>query len=183
MSSQTATLPVIQSASIVMPTLPKMLKARLEYFKIDPPNFAAIYDRIFVYPLDYKQAETAVSDVTAGGIVMPEQAQAVLTSQRGLLMRAGPKAIEQLHAHGVALGHIIVTARFSPYERTYMANGRVHTMLLLRASEVLGSEDLQVAYDKGDLWAEMAPDGRVSLADRERGPRERTDPEDNIEGI
>lgn len=168
----------------VIPFVPKRLAARLEYFKIDPPNFAAIYDRIFVYPLKgATETETEkATDTTAGGIVLPKMTTDVLSSQRGLLMSAGPKAVEQLYGHGISLGDIVVTARFSPYERTYLQKGKLYSMLVLRASEVLGSEDLANAYAAGDIWMEMSADGTVALASHEGG-RKRTDPEDNIEGI
>ncbi len=162
---------------IAIPTMPPLLRKRLEFWKIKPPTFAAVFDRIYVYPLE--DAPT----VTKGGIELAGQTKAKLASQRGLLMKAGPKAIEQLYAHGISLGHIVVCARFSPYERTYMAEGEMHSMLLLRASEVLGSEDLQTAYDNGDAGLEMHPDGHVEYTDREGGARKRVDPEDNVEGI
>ncbi len=177
LANATATAPIEPAKSMTVHLNPPLLRKRLEHWKIDPPTFAATYDRIFVYPLE------DAPDKSAGGIVLPGEMTDKLSSQRGLLMKAGPKGIEQLYSHGISLGHIVVCARFSPYQRQYMSRGKVHDMLVLRASEVLGSEDLQTAYDNGDMWMEMAPDGTVELCDREAGTRKRADPEDNPEGI
>jgi co-chaperonin GroES (HSP10) len=173
-----ATLPVEPRKFLQVPTMPALLKARLEFFKITPPNFAPVFDRIFVAPLEDKELEE-----TAGGIKLAASTQAKLSSQRGLLIGAGARAVEQLYGHGISLGHLVVCARFSPYSRTYMVKGRMHEMLVLRASEVTGSEDLQIAYDKGDGYLEMSAEGEVAFCTRDGGARRRMDPEDNIEGI
>jgi len=172
-----ATLPVQQARPVVVPLNPAKLTRRLEHWKIVPPTFAAVYDRIFIALLEDAPTKSA------GGIDLPDQVKGKLSSQKGLIMKAGPRAIEQLYSHGMAIGDIVVCARFSPYERTYMAAGRMFSMLVVRSPEVLGCEDLQKAYDEGDLWMEMAPDGTVSICDRENGTRRRDDPADNIEGI
>lgn len=176
--SATASLPVeTRPQSIKVPMMPPRLKARLEFFKITPPNFAPVYDRIFVCPIVEKG-----NDQTAGGIVLAETTRDGLSAQRGLLMAAGAKAIEQLYAHGLTVGDIVVCVRFSPHLRKYMVKGHMHEMLVLRASEVMGGEDLQAAYDSGDKWLEMDAEGNVELCDREGG-RSRVDPEDNPEGF
>lgn len=174
----TATADVAQAKPIVVRTMPPLLKRRLEHFKLTPPPFAPTFDRIFVMPL-----EDADNDKTEGGIVVPNQVKDELSSGKGLLVAAGPKAIEQLYGYGITLGHMVLTARFSPWERKFMVDGKVSEALLLRASEVTGSYDLQKALDAGDLWMEMDPDGSVSICDREAGTRKRTDPEDSAEGI
>jgi co-chaperonin GroES (HSP10) len=170
------TLPVQPRRLLQVPTMPALLKARLEFFKITPPNFAPVFDRIFVAPLEDKEMEE-----TAGGIKLAAVTKAKLSSQRGLLMGAGAKAVEELYAHGISLGHIVVCVRFSPHERSYMTGGHMHSMLLLRSSEVIGSEDLQIAYDKGDAYLEMASDGEVAFCTRDEGSRARVDPPPNIE--
>jgi len=163
----------------VVPFMPPRLKARLEHYKIELPAFAPTFDRIFVAPLDTADQP----DTTAGGIVIARQTQQQYGAQRGLLVMAGAKAIEQLYAHGIAIGDIVITARLSVWERQYMAKGRPHKVLIVRASEIVGSEDLQAAYEKGDLWLEMnVAEGSVALADRENGERKRSDPQDSYEG-
>jgi hypothetical protein len=100
-------------------------------------------------------------------------------AQRGVLIMAGPKAIEELFSHGVSIGDIVLVARFSPWDRVYISrSGKMHRMMVLRAAEVVGSEDLLRAYEAGELRMEMSQDGRVTLHDRER-----IDPPTNEEGI
>ena len=160
----------------VFPHLPPKLKARMEEYGIVPPNFSPVFDRVFVYPLDRADQP----DKTAGGIVLPEMTKARLGAQRGVLVGAGPKAIEVLYSHGIVLGDIVISARLSPWERTYAARSSVldpetgqplvsiHRVLVLRAEDIVGSEDLLTAYERGELVLEMDETGHVQLADRER---------------
>lgn len=160
---------------IRIPLRPAKLEARMKEHGIEFPRFAPAFDRVFVYPLD-KQTQP---DATAGGIILAEQVKQKLVAQVGVLIMAGPKAIEELYGHGISLGDVVVTARLSPWERTYFSKAnRPHRILLLRASEIVGSEDLLDAYESGELHMEMNSDGRVTVADRER-----IDPPQGDEGI
>lgn len=147
----------------VIPLVPPKLKKRMETYDIDLPAFIPTFDRIFVYPLKAK----AEADTTAGGIVVADATRERLVSQVGVLISAGPKAIEQLYSYGIGIGDIVMTSRLSPWQRDYFAKGRPHHILILRASEVVGCDDLQRAYEAGDLWYEMAADGSVVVCDRE----------------
>jgi co-chaperonin GroES (HSP10) len=161
--------------SIRIPLRTAKLEARMKEHGIEFPRFAPAFDRVFVYPLD-KQTQP---DTTAGGIVLAEQVKQKLVAQVGVLIMAGPKAIEELYGHGISIGDVVVTARLSPWERTYFSKtNRPHRILLLRASEVVGSEDLLESYESGELFMEMDSNGRVSIADRER-----IDPPQGDEGI
>lgn len=166
--------------SRVVPIEPPLLKARIEAYKVPLPPFQPVTDRILVYPLQ----KADQPDMTAGGIVVADVTKNKVGAQRGLLVRAGPIAIEQLYSHGIALGHIVITARLSPWERSYLdIKGHPHSVLVLRASEVVGSEDLLTAFDRGDLWMEMArTSGEVLICDRE-SDRERKDVPGGDEGI
>jgi co-chaperonin GroES (HSP10) len=159
-----------------LPLIPRRLKARLEYYRAELPPFVPIFDRIFVYPLDTAdQPET-----TAGGIVLAKQTKEKLGAQRGILVMAGAKAMEQLYSHGVNIGDIVITARLSPWERSYYSKDkRPHRVLVLRAAEVVADEDLYDKYESGD-WALRlnVADGTVTLDDRVR-----VDPPENDEGI
>lgn len=159
-----------------IPQRPPKLLQRMEELKIELPLFTPIFDRIFVYPLDKAQQPES----TSGGIILPDQMRAKLGAQRGVLIMAGPRAVEQLWSHGVCIGDIVVTARLSPWERTYFSKDhRPHRVLVLRASEVVGSEDLLTAYNDGDLRMVMDEEtGRVTVSDRER-----VDPPESDEGI
>lgn len=157
------------------PLRPPKLVDRMREHGIEFPRFAPAFDRVFVYPLD-KQTQP---DATAGGIILAEQVKQKLVAQVGVLIMAGPKAIEELYGHGISVGDVVVTARLSPWERTYFSKtNRPHRILLLRASEVVGSEDLLEALESGALQMEMDSSGHVTIADRER-----IDPPQGDEGI
>lgn len=174
----TATQPVQLPRNMVVPTMTPLLKARIEAYKAAMPPFAPVYDRIFVYPLDDKDLD----EKTDSGLYVPDSTRDQVGAQRGILMAAGAKALEQLYSHGIGIGHIVITARLSPWARKYLARGVPHFVLTLRASEVVASEDLLRAYEKGDVWLEMTPEGEVQLCDRESSRRP-TEAEGNWEGI
>lgn len=167
------------------PRLPPHLKNRIAEYGIDMPDFVPVFDRCFVYPV--READTP--EATEGGIIVPEMVKKQLGAQRGVLIAAGPKAIEELYSHGIVLGDILVTARLSPWERRYwtgatrgedgrLVGGREHRVLILRSADVVGCEDLAAKYDSGELYLEMDETGHVQLHDRER-----IDPPDNEEGM
>lgn len=156
---------------LIFPHCPPKLQQRMVEYGIELPDFAPVFDRVFVYPLE----RTGQPETTAGGIVLPETTRHRLGAQRGVLVGAGPKAIEQLYSHGVSLGDIVISARLSPWERSYASSaGNIHRVLVLRAEDLVGSEDLKVAYDRGELRLEMDETGHVQLADRERIDPEET---------
>lgn len=158
-----------------IPHMPERLRQRMAEHGIELPRFAPCFDRIYVYPLD----KATQPDSTAGGIILADSTKQKLAAQMGVLIMAGPKAVEELYGHGISIGDVVVTARLSPWERSYFSKtNKPHRILVLRASEVVGSEDLFEAYESGDLYMEMDDAGRVSIAERER-----IDPPANDEGI
>lgn len=169
-----------------LPTLtfalqPPRLKQRIREYGIAMPTFAPIFDRIFVCPTDKQDLPETTG---ASKIIMPESTRARLGAQRGVLIAAGPIAIEQLYGHGISLGDIVLCARFSPWDRAYMGvkpgedAPSLHRMMIMRAAEVVGSEDLLTALESGELRMDMDTEGRVSIHDRQR-----VDPPTNDEGI
>lgn len=151
-------------------------KARMEHYKAKLPPQAALLDRVFVYPLDLDEGDQPTK--TAGGIVLAPQTLNRMGAQRGLIVDMGPVAAEQLYAMGVECGDIVITARFSRWERTYIADDKtIHRVMICTAGEITGSEDLQVKLAEGDVWYEMDEDGNVEVAVRgEEEARKRNDP-------
>lgn len=180
----TATLPVEATPreTAPVPLLPernKRLKARLDMYKVELPPFYPAFDRIFVVPFEDDEVDT-----TASGLVIPKQYLDKVQGQRGLLIAAGPTAVEQLYAHGIGIGDIVLVARFSVWVQPYLCpkSRTPAVMMVLRASEVVGSLDLMNAYAKGDAWQEMdVAAGTVEFATRD-GERKRVDPPENDEG-
>lgn len=162
-----------------VPLVPPRLKERMGFYKVPMPSFAPTFDRCLVYPLSLAlRGGAGVTETTAGGIVIPEQTRERFSAHQGLLLRAGVKAVEQLYSHGIGLGDIVLVTRFAPWQRAYFAEGKEHSVYIVRASDIAGSDDLATAFDKGDFFMEMDPvSGIVELTDREER-RERHDPED-----
>lgn len=149
-----------------VPHLPPRLQARMRQYEFELPPFAAVYDRILVYPLDTVDQP----DSTAGGIILPEQAKKNLGAQRGVIISAGAKAMEELFSHGIMLGDIVYFARFSHWERPYYgpSKKRPYRVCVVQAAEVVASEDLKAHFDSGELSMVMMDDGKFELSDRER---------------
>jgi co-chaperonin GroES (HSP10) len=155
------------------PPWSKKFRERLEAYKVKLPPFAALFDRVFIYPLD----EADQPDTTAGNIVIPQSVQAKTGAQRGIIVDMGPAAVEQLYSVGVEVGDIVITARFSRWERTYFAADRtMHRVMICTAGEITASEDLQKLLVEGDAWYEMNEDGEVEYAVRGEEARKRNDP-------
>ena len=166
--SQFAHLPIGQRA-IATP----LLLHRVEQFKITLPKGRPVFDRIFVYPLEDKDQSEKID---GSALYKPTSAKNKLGASRGVLVKAGIRALEQLWSHGIELGHIVLTARLSPWQREYEGKGTIHTVLVLRASEVVSSEDLEE-----DILDECIGftyiGGELSFTDRNR-----TDPPLDEEG-
>lgn len=176
--SKTATLPVEAPRPQGIKILPPRLKARLEKFKAEMPPWYPVFDRVFVYPLQFSEEKTE------SGLYIPQSLNKDVNVGLGLIVGAGMKAIEELYGHGMSIGDIVLTARLSPWERKFISRTtkEPHTVLILRASECVASMDLLDAFEKGDLCMEMTPDGRVQLNDN-GDARMRNDPAFNADAI
>lgn len=129
---------------------PLLDKRRLEYGIINEAfSVQAFSDRIFVYQLPAK----SFSATYGGGLIHKsditidrEQKEA----PRGILIGAGLKAMDGLRANGVGLGHIVTFVRMAPW-RMQLATvaGKDHKIIMLRAGDLTGSEDLRSQLMKG----------------------------------
>lgn len=167
--AQFSHIPVAQRA-VATP----LLLHRIKQFDLVLPKGRPVYDRIYVYPLEDKDQNEKYDGSV---LYKADRVKNKFGASRGVLVKAGIKACEQLWSHGIELGHIVIVARLSPWERKYEGKGREHTVLVLRASEIVSSEDLE-----DDILDECVgfsyADGRLSLEDRPR-----VDPDENDEGI
>lgn len=146
-------------------TVTPLLAARIKQYGLILPKFRPVYDRLLVYPLESKdQSETFAGT----SIIKPRVTQENLGASRGVLVKAGPAALDVLWAHGFELGHIVLTARFSPWERKYDGGGTIHRVLVLRVSDLVGSEDLEDDVLDGHVDFEKDDDGHLRIKDRSR---------------
>lgn len=148
-----------------LPLMPPKLEARIAEYKMVLPPFVALYDRVFVYPLD----DADQPKVSEGGIIMPEVAREKLGAQRGVVVSWGVKAAEEMTSHGVGLGDIVVLTRFSTWQRPYFAANRWHRVFVVQSGEIAGSEDLKGEFDRGEIWMDLDTEtGGVTLHERVR---------------
>ena len=167
--SQFAHLPLAQRATVT-----PLLIHRIKQFKIALPTGRPVYDRIYVYPLGDKDSDERYDGTS---IIKAQRVQDKYTASRGVIVKAGIGALEQMWSHGVELGHIVLVARLSPWERKYEAAGAEHSVLVLRSSEIVASEDLEQDVMSECVGLSYGTDGRLSFDDRAR-----TDPPENDEG-
>lgn len=161
MSETTTASAGATSGSVAVDLFPPLLRERLEKYSIIMPNIAATFDRIMVTPLDDKDQVDKI-----GSIVVSQQMKEKLGSARGLLIKAGPKAMDYLYAAGIELGHIVVVSRLSFWERTYATKVGIQRVLNLRAGEILGSEDLEEAFMDAKLSVVRDAQGVHCIDDR-----------------
>lgn len=170
-----------EKRTVTISTMPPLLKARLDYYKKKPPHFYPAFDRVFIIPLD----DADQMDTTAGGIAIAQETKNKLGAQRGLLVAAGAKAIEELYSMGIGLGHVVYTMRFSRFERTYQSkeDRMFYRAMICTAGEVMGSEDLYNAIEAGDISFQLdVKEGTVQVCDREND-RPRNDPPPREYGV
>lgn len=174
------------SDSIKVPTMTPRLRARLDYFKVEPPPWMPLHDRVFVIPVGAKDEEDGRTVVGPDGkevkIAFAGQTKDTYAAQKGLIVAAGAAGWEQLYSMGLSIGDLVVTNRLSRWEKAYSVKGKPYSVLIVRAGEITAGIDAYDAFEKGDLWYEMDREtGKVSVCDREQ-PRDRNDPENSDDG-
>lgn len=147
--------------------LPSLLDdRRISYGVVDAAfQCQPIYDRLLVYQLPAHQGETFME---GGRIIAPDTSRDYLRREcpRGLLLSAGLGALDILRSHGVDLGHIVVTISTVPFRLIVdHIDGKPFEVLLMRAQDLVGSEDLAGTLRSGELKV-------VSLTDTPDGPRQ-----------
>jgi len=150
-----------------------LLLHRIAQFGIVLPKGAPIYDRIYVYPMAGKDQDEKIA---GSKLFKPTSVINKYDAARGVIVKAGIGALEQMWSHGIELGHIVWVARLSPWERKYEGGGSEHKVLVLRASELVASEDLEMDILDGAVSFELV-DGQLRYVGRDR-----TDPEESTAG-
>lgn len=165
-----------------------LLARRLKAFDVDMPMCQPAFDRIFVFPTNnVGESREGDTDTTFKGtsIIMPAQQKGTFGASRGLLISAGLKALDELYSHGIELGHVVWYQRLSPWNRVYMGNGRIQQVTIIRAMEIVGSEDTMANMAEKGWEVGRDPDGIHYLVDRETKQKVggRFDPEVNIDDL
>lgn len=123
--------------------LSPLLDARRLEFLIPDAAFREqpVFDRILVFQVSLHEGET-YGDTA---IVMPAVTQDAEkhSNPRGILVSAGPIALDELRSNGVELGHVITFIKLAPFRlQVGTHGGKDDHLLLMRSCDVLASEDL-----------------------------------------
>lgn len=133
-----------------------LLEQRCREWQIDPPTFAPMDANCVVWRLPPLKE-------TKGGIIIPEDQQS--PHAKGLLLAAGPRAMDVLVSNGIAVGHIVIFARFAGWETTDQTAeyAKSQQILMLRERDIIGSDDLKKELDSGRARYVLGDDGRHRL--------------------
>lgn len=102
----------------------------------------AVFDRIFVYPIDPFDGKPTVGKTT---ILKPDEAvkKDLQDGARGVLISAGLIAADRLMSHGIELGHVVMTNKNVPFARMVQEFSDFKAyVLVMRDGDLAGSETL-----------------------------------------
>lgn len=139
------------------PQNPALLERRRMQYLVPNGAFkqAAAFDRILVWQLSQDDSDT-FGDTS---IIRPEASQkkAEEEAPRGILICAGLNAMDTLKSNGIDLGHIVTFIRHAPWHmKIDTVEGHDFYVLMLRAGDITGSEDLAKAMCAGECRIEMS---------------------------
>lgn len=102
--------------------------------------------------------------LSAGGLIIPEDQQS--PNVKGVILAMGPRAMDLLYSNGIELGHIVLFARFAgwePHDNT-PEYARHNQVLIVKSTDINGSDDLKALLDSGKMTYVKDEDGRFKLA-------------------
>jgi co-chaperonin GroES (HSP10) len=136
-----------------------LLEQRCRDFGIEVPSFQPMDANCVVWRLPPLKE-------TKGGIIIPEDQRS--PHAKGLLLAAGPRAMDVLVSNGIEIGHIVIFARFAGWEtRDQTAEyATEQEILMLRERDIIGSDDLKKELDSGRAKYVLGDDGRHRLERR-----------------
>lgn len=133
-----------------------LLRKRCREYGIDVPTFQPIDDNVVVWRLPPLKE-------SAGGLIIPEEHNT--PHVKGLLLKMGPRAMDVLRSNGIDEGHIVIFARFAGWETTDLTpeHRRHNTILMIKARDIIGSDDLKAEIESGQAKYIKGQDGRWCL--------------------
>lgn len=148
-------------------SLPALLdQRRLDYGIIDGAfQRNPSYDWIAVYQIPWNEGDT----FEGSALIRPETTKAREKEEaaRGVLIGAGLLALDALRSNGIDLGHIVTFIKLAPWRLPagYVA-GHTEYVLMLKAGDIVASEDLQRQLRSGAC--------KIESSVNEHGVREHT---------
>jgi hypothetical protein len=138
--------------------IPKLLQDRLkelEGTEFELPAGAlgmqAVYDRVLVWQFpDTKHGSKTFGD---GLIIKPPSTvtRHLQSVPRGIVISVGLGALDAIRSNGMDVGHVILFCVNSPYRIPLDDNDQNH-LVLLRAGDIIASEDLARALDEKECF-------------------------------
>lgn len=132
--------------------LPDLLDRRRLEFLIPDEAFREqpLYDRIFIYQISMWK-----TDKYGDGLIeMPEIVKDAekFSNPRGVLIAAGPIALDEIRSNGADLGHVVTFIKLAPWRLQVAAHrGRDEHILIMRSCDLIASEDLARQLREGAL--------------------------------
>lgn len=119
-----------------------------------------VYDRILVWQLSQEDKETFgdTNIIRPAASAQAEEQQA----PRGIVVSAGLKALDNMRANGIDLGHIVTFIKHAPWHmKVDTIEGKQLYALILRDGDLTGSEDLARSLTAGEakIQAQEYDDG------------------------
>src|SRR5678816_981755 len=120
-----------------------LLEKRMKDWGVPAATFAPIDDDVLVWRLP-------PLTTSASGLLTLEEVHRS-PHIKGLLMAMGPRAMDFLKSNGIDEGHVVIWRRFAGSEvHDHTARKRLESeVLILKAKDILGSDDLQKELASG----------------------------------
>lgn len=161
-------------------SIPVLLDWRRRKYNIPLLAFRkqAQYDRVHIWQID--EYEGGVIPGTS--LHLPESVKKRQTEStpRGIIISAGPLALDRLRTNGMDLGHVVGIVRLAPWRSPIGFNKdyREDSLLVCRDSDVVNSEDAAKLVSLGLLEFERTPSGKTAVVNHITGERfDAVDPE------
>jgi co-chaperonin GroES (HSP10) len=140
-------------------TFPLLVKRQQEY-GFEVPSFQPRGSAVVVWRLP--PIERPMGTI----YVVDEAGQAQSPHVKGVLIAWGPKAMDSLSSEGFDLGQIVIFKRFAGWETNDQTPevARACRILMLEASDIIGSDDLREQLESGKASYIKDESGRHNLA-------------------
>jgi hypothetical protein len=135
-------------------------------FKIQP-----IFDRIFVHQISEHGEMAGGQD---GKIILTTigERRDKEEAPMGILLAAGPTALDALASHGIELGHICSFLKISPYRyEVDRYQGKSFYMLVQQVGDLTGSIDLRADLRAGKVRMDYDAENREHIITDKKGKR------------
>jgi hypothetical protein len=111
----------------------------------------ALFDRIFVFPLDLMDGDTKVAPGSAIHRPALTKLKDMQEGNRGVLLSAGLAAADRLMSYGVELGDVVTTNKNVPFARRCerLSDGTDMFYLVMREADLAGDETLATDIREG----------------------------------